>query len=286
MFFGSSEKDEKIEELENQVEKLKEEKESYKNRFEKSDEKRSELARKKQEAEKKINKLEDKLESVKSEDNIKKTENRRTWSLSELDEVENYISRLSTYSNDRESVVSFYKRSGFSETEKEYFDDLSSKELGRNESVICFFDSPLISVFLKSRKFFRHRFNVGEEFDFEPIKTFIETNKTWVVLRAGDSMIIEEENGEIISVENIKDRINRQHSKGGFSQKRFERKREEQIEEHLDRVKSKLEDSSEEQIFLVGEEELCSKFDYSYLGGFDDNRDLVDALYNFRIKRM
>lgn len=286
MFFGGNEKEEKIEELEDRVDKLKEEKESLRKRFEKSDEKRSELARKKQEAEERINKLEDKLQSVQSKDDTRNSRNRRNWRMCGFEDVKSYITSLSTYSNDRESVVSFYKRTGFSETEKGYFDDLSSKELNRSDSVICFFDEPLISVFLKSRVFFKHRFNVGSEFDVKPLEKFIEKNKTWVVLKAGDSMIIEEENGEIISVENIKDRINRQHSKGGFSQKRFERKREEQIEEHLNRVQSKLEDLINEEILLVGEEELCSKIDYNYLGGFDNNRDMVDALYNFRIKRV
>ncbi len=63
-----------------------------------------------------------------------------------------------------------------------------------------------------------------------------------------------------------------QHSKGGFSQARFERLRDEQIDTHLDRCRVALEARDADRLYVVGEGSL--------LAGFDDVADVtrtVDA---------
>ncbi|SFR93148.1 hypothetical protein SAMN05216559_1231 [Halomicrobium zhouii] len=52
-----------------------------------------------------------------------------------------------------------------------------------------------------------------------------------------------------------------QHSKGGFSQARFERLRDAQIDSHLERCKAALEERDAERLFVVGERSLLSQFD-------------------------
>ena len=47
--------------------------------------------------------------------------------------------------------------------------------------------------------------------------------------------------------------IRTQHSKGGFSQARFERLRDEQIDSHLDRCRAALADRAADRLYLVGE---------------------------------
>lgn len=47
--------------------------------------------------------------------------------------------------------------------------------------------------------------------------------------------------------------LKEQHSKGGFSQARFERLRDEQIEDHLDRCRAALAEREADRLFLVGE---------------------------------
>jgi peptide subunit release factor 1 (eRF1) len=51
-----------------------------------------------------------------------------------------------------------------------------------------------------------------------------------------------------------------QHSKGGFSQARFERLRDEQIETHVDRCLEALEERSADRAFVVGERTVLSDF--------------------------
>jgi hypothetical protein len=51
-----------------------------------------------------------------------------------------------------------------------------------------------------------------------------------------------------------------QHSKGGFSQARFERLRDEQIDEHLDRCRAALDERETERLYVVGERSVLGEF--------------------------
>jgi peptide subunit release factor 1 (eRF1) len=51
-----------------------------------------------------------------------------------------------------------------------------------------------------------------------------------------------------------------QHSKGGFSQARFERLRDEQIDEHLDRCVAALDERETERLYVVGERSVLGEF--------------------------
>ncbi|MDG5775826.1 Vms1/Ankzf1 family peptidyl-tRNA hydrolase [Haloarculaceae archaeon H-GB1-1] len=51
------------------------------------------------------------------------------------------------------------------------------------------------------------------------------------------------------------------HSKGGFSQARFERLRDEQIENHLDRCREALADLPTDRLYVVGERSVLSSFE-------------------------
>ena len=50
-----------------------------------------------------------------------------------------------------------------------------------------------------------------------------------------------------------------QHSKGGFSQSRFERLRDEQIDDHLDRCRAALEERDADRLYLVGERSVLGE---------------------------
>jgi peptide subunit release factor 1 (eRF1) len=52
-----------------------------------------------------------------------------------------------------------------------------------------------------------------------------------------------------------------QHSKGGFSQSRFERLRDEQIEDHLDRCHAALAEQTADPLYVVGERSVLGEFE-------------------------
>jgi hypothetical protein len=54
--------------------------------------------------------------------------------------------------------------------------------------------------------------------------------------------------------------VKEQHSKGGFSQQRFERLRDEQIDEHLDECAERLDARDPDRLFVVGERTVLGRF--------------------------
>lgn len=52
-----------------------------------------------------------------------------------------------------------------------------------------------------------------------------------------------------------------QHSKGGFSQSRFERRRDDQIDAHVDRCQAVINDRDPDRLIVVGERTLLGEFD-------------------------
>jgi hypothetical protein len=276
---------ERIDQLEQNIGSLKEEKESFRKRFEAEKERRSELSRKKQEAEKELKKMrqEDREEEVGEEESPEPEVKAEDLSVERTKKI---LEKLESYKSPEKDLATVYspgKLSSMSDLK-----GLKNSISGQNydflegEKFIGFVEPDLIRLKLRSRPFFSENWYLDSEFHVSELREFIEEEKEWAAVSAGDTRIVREESGEILEVEEINDRIERKQKKGGFSQGRFERKRDEQIEQHLGKIEKKV----SEDTLLVGEERLCKKLPGKYLGGFDDSRKLVDALYSFRLEKM
>jgi len=55
--------------------------------------------------------------------------------------------------------------------------------------------------------------------------------------------------------------LGRNHSKGGFSQARFERLRDEQIDDHLERCRAALQERTTDRLYVVGERTVLDEVD-------------------------
>jgi predicted RNase H-like nuclease (RuvC/YqgF family) len=85
----------------------------------------------------------------------------------------------------------------------------------------------------------------GSAFRLDPLKEMMETPVIVASVHAGDTflgMALSSEDFE--EKENIESQVKEKHSKGGWSQKRFERLREEDIKAHVDAVAQRLSDLS------------------------------------------
>jgi peptide subunit release factor 1 (eRF1) len=69
------------------------------------------------------------------------------------------------------------------------------------------------------------------------------------------------EQPERVRFEGFESDVKGTHSKGGFSQDRFERRRDSQIREHLDDCRAALSDVDADRVFVVGESTLLEEFD-------------------------
>lgn len=281
--------EEKIQELESKIEELKEEKESYRERYEAEKERRSELSTKKQEAEEKLNRLKDKLEGLKQEE--KEEEEVETGKTEEISfsKAYSFLKKIDTIESEKEELVTVYcpeKFSGFSEEKslKNSIDKGKFEELQQRKSFAAFLDDDLGAWMLETRPFFSEKLEISSNFDVSRLVDFIEKEKIWVLVSAGETEIFREEEGEFEEVETLKSRIEKKHSKGGFSQGRFERKREEQIEQHLNEVKEYVE-GLDKDIYLLGDSRFCEEIPGKRLGGFDPNKSGVERFYGFRFLR-
>jgi len=280
----------RVEELEEQKASLEDELESVESQFEAEAERRKKLVRQKQEAEEKLNRLQDKLEAEKpgrETDEVSETDAASSESTSDLSHSEamNLLERLDRMSG--EGLVQIRSPGKVSKLEdaKGLRDELGGKygSVSGLESVAVFHDPQLFTVVLDTRPFVQPGWR-RNRFDTSRIQEFVDSRKTWVLASAGDTTILEEESGRILSSERVSSRVDRDHSKGGFSQERFEEKRSNQIERHLEQVREAVEDC--QSVYLLGEERLCGELPGERLGGFDPNASPPEQLYAFRVTRL
>jgi len=107
------------------------------------------------------------------------------------------------------------------------------------------------------------RFEETSAFLLDPIREMLETAVLIVSAHAGDSFLavaLSQERFE--AEETVRSSVMGRHSKGGWSQKRFERLRDEDIKSHIDQVQRALDDFSQKYgalvryAILTGEESL------------------------------
>ncbi|QGA80756.1 Vms1/Ankzf1 family peptidyl-tRNA hydrolase [Candidatus Nanohalobium constans] len=271
-------------ELQEKIEALEEDKESFKERFRAEKERRSKLSTQKQEAEEKINKLEQKIQNQgTSRDDSTDMEGQEIEKIS-FKQGKRILNKLRSIESPENDLLTIYSpqtvrrlsdQQGLkSSISKENFEFLSD-----DKGFAAFMDEDFLQVKFKMRAFFKPKWVVSDSFDASKIFSFVEKKKKWAAVSAGETTIFEEKDGEILVREEVSSRVDSKQKKGGFSQGRFERKRQEQIDEHLELVEEKI----DEDTLLVGEKSLCKKLPGDFLGGFDGDRGSVDALYNFRL---
>jgi len=99
----------------------------------------------------------------------------------------------------------------------------------------------------------------GAVFDrshFEPTGEF-----TLALVRSDLFAMGEYHGRERIAFHGFDSDLGRNHSKGGFSQARFERLRDEQIDSHLERCLVALEERSTDRLYVVGEQTVLDAFE-------------------------
>lgn len=288
----NTELNEKIEELEASIEKKEMEIEKLENMLAAEKERRKKNAREKQEAEEELNRLKDKLRNLKSEkqEEHKNTTERPGMESASFDRTLSMLEKLDSMESRKKDLVTVY-----SPSRVEDLDDLRGlkNSISKNqysriegiESFTAFLDQDTGNTVLETRPFLDSRFEVEEFFDVRELLEFIKSEKIWVLVSAGNTRIFREKDGEFEEIKSVKSRVDREHSKGGFSQGRFERKRDEQIEKHIDQVKEKLQDFEEDDLYLLGTEKMSEELPGEYLGGFDPNRKKPEQFYRFQVIR-
>ena len=274
----------RIDELEASIEEKSREVEKLENMLEAEKERRKKHTREKQEAQEKVNRLEDRLEGLKQTEQTESRQEIKSESLS-FESFKSGLKKISSISSDRDYLITVYspgKLSDHSELQqiKNSLPDKILMPLMNKEGIILFYDPDLGLTVFKLNSFYEEKFAVSNGFEVEELLEFISAEKNWALVSRGDTKIYREKNGEYEEVKALKSRVNRKHGKGGFSQGRFERKRDEQINQHIDQVQEAVKDLK--NLYIMGEKGLCKDLPGKYVSGFDPNSSVLNNFYRPR----
>jgi len=251
--------------LNERIEELEDENRHLQRQLDAESDRRADVETERQAAERRANRLADRVQEL--EDRVDRLSGsdrdlsvRRRESL-RGDRLSAVLDRLESIETGPEGALTAF-------VDDEPLPDVVSDAFGDRASLVsragpCFAftdDAGLLSVALEppieSEPFVT--WDEGFSFDrslFEPTGQF-----TLALVRSDLFAMGEYDGRERVAFHGFDSDLGRNHSKGGFSQARFERLRDEQIDSHLERCQVALEERSTDRLYVVGEKTVLDAF--------------------------
>jgi len=256
---------ERIDELQAERGEIEEERDRLRNRLEAAEERRSEAVRDRQDAQKQVNRLEDRVTQL--EDTVERLRDEdHEISARSVDEVrgrrlDGIIDRLESFETGEEGVFTAMVDGHASSATRAAFGERTALVERASPCLAITDDAGILSVALRPPV---------APAPFEGWDDRVEIDREWfrptgryaVALVRADLFAIAEYTGdEQVSLSGFRTDVKGDHSKGGYSQARFERLRDEQVRRHLDKCRSKIEDRSASELFLLGDAEAIDRLE-------------------------
>lgn len=284
-------------ELKDRIEELEEEKRHLERQFEAEQERKTEAVSERQEAEERVNRLEDRIADLEGRVERQQADEpdltfRGTEDLrgARLDEV---LDRLLSFETEPEGALTAMVTEGTLPDEvRSAFGDRAALVARASPCLALTDDAGLVSVALRppvppaAFASWDDAFRLDAEW-FRPTGRF-----AFALVRSDLFALGEYDGSERQSAETIESDVMDAHSKGGFSQARFERRRDQQIDAHLDRCRDALADRAAETLIVVGETTVLSEFrDVADVtapsdASGDPDAALADAFHEFWTARL
>jgi len=256
---GRTELKAEIEELEAEIDRLESQLDAEENR-------RADAVTERQEAQRRANKLEDRVEQL--EDQVQRLQSdetalsyRREAQLRgrRLDEV---LDRLDSVETGPQGALSAYVADGHN-LPAELRDAFGDRAALVSRAAPCLAlgdDASLIAVCLRPPVAPEPFVEWGDGFRIDR-EWFQPRGRYTLALVRSDLFAMGTYRGdERTAFHGFDSDLKSQHSKGGFSQARFERLRDEQIDEHLDRCAAALAERETDRLYVVGERSVLGEF--------------------------
>ncbi len=252
-------------ELKARIEELEEEKRHLQRRAEAEEERRSEAVRDRQDAEERVNRLEDRIADLEGrlervgdeEDDLsyRGTADLRGRRLAEV------LSRLRSVETEPEGALTAMVGEGDPpDAVAEATGDEAALVRRAAPCLVCADDAGLVCVALSPPLPPDPFVEWGEGFRVEE-SWFRPTGRLTVALVRSDVFALGEyESGERRDVETIESNVKSAHSKGGFSQARFQRRRDEQIDAHVERAREAIARRDPDRLVVLGERTVLGEF--------------------------
>lgn len=255
--------------LKERIAELEEEKRHLERQLEAEQERRADAVSDRQDAQQRVNHLEDRVTEL--EDRVERLQSaegerepRREATLSG-DRVDDLLDRLESFATGPEGALTAYVADGsdLPATVRE----ATAVDAGLvRRSAPCLLvadDAGLVAATLSTPVPPAPFTQWGEGFAID--RTWLRPTGEYAValVRSNLFALGRFEGRERVAFHGFDSELKSQHSKGGFSQSRFERLRDEQIDSHLDRCRAAIEESDlgETPLYVVGETSVLSEFD-------------------------
>ncbi len=250
--------------LKERIESLEGEKESLEAQLESAKESRKTAVRERQEAEKRVNRLEDRIAEL--EDRVERAEagheevTFRSEATLRGDELAETLTRLESVRTEPEGALTAMVGDRPPESVRSFLGERAALVSRAAPALVVADDAGLIGVALRPpappEPFVEYdsSFRIDREW-FQP-----RGPHTLALVRSDLFAMGTYEGTDRIAFEGFESDVKADHSKGGFSQARFERRRDQQITSHLDRVRDAL-DGATEPLYVVGESTLLPEFE-------------------------
>lgn len=261
--------------LKEEVEALEAENERLREQLQAEERRRSDAVSDKQAAEERVNRLEDRIAEL--EDRVQRAQDsepsgpgfrfRTTIRNGRRAAV---VDRLSSLEAPPEGALTAYVDGTVPDPVSEHLGERAALVDRASPCLICLDDAGLVEIALSLVDAPEPFCQWGPRFEID--RGWLEpTDRHAVALVRADLFAVAEYDGtDRLEVHGFQTDVKGKHSKGGFSQSRFERIREGQIRDHLDRARAVLDDVHADRLFVVGSDEL--------LGEFADQADATTAV--------
>ncbi|MEA1984038.1 MAG: Vms1/Ankzf1 family peptidyl-tRNA hydrolase [Euryarchaeota archaeon] len=214
----------------------------------------------KQEAEEKLNAANTRMETLEHEVDRLKEENAEEISFRYIENIpprmiRSYLSQIASLRTDHDSLITAYVPAEQSINEMkdsdrmlEYIDTADQnliKKIGNDTGYVLFYDTArmICEVATPPLPITRSSWEFNDRFDVSDLQTLTEMdlNICIVAAHAGQSLVgITHNRHEFTNYQIVQSSVKAKHTKGGFSQRRFERLRDEDIAHHTDKVRKTL----------------------------------------------
>ena len=277
--------------LKERVSELEDERESLRAQLEAEQERRADAVSDRQDAQERVNRLEDKIEQL--EDALDRRDDADDGiefrGVEELrgPRVDAVLNRLESVETDPEEIMTAMVDDATSEAVRDAFGERAPLVARAAPCLAVTDDAGVVSAALDvpvAPEPFA-MWSDGIELDRE---WFRPTGRYAVALVRADLFALGEYDGrERRSVSGFRSGVKSDHSKGGFSQGRFERLRDEQIDEHLGKCRERIAEREADRLYLLGDAAAIDRLDVDAaatdaVGATGDPEDaLADAVREF-----
>ena len=251
-------------ELKERIEELQDRRDRLEARLEAESERRADAVSEKQAAEERINRLEDRIADlegrVSPESDTPEIGFRREETL-RGGRVESVLERLVSFEDGAESVLTTRFDESVPDELRDLLGDRTHLASRAAPCLVYADDAGMLAVALRPPivpdPFVEWAATpVVDRSWFRPTGRF-----AFALVRSDTFAVGVYEDDERVSFEGFESNVKSDHSKGGFSQSRFERIRDEQIESHTEKCRTALDEVEANRMYVVGDQRLIGEFD-------------------------